>query len=103
MQTFYYLQLDNNIIINLTIGPPDWMPEGDGWIRWKNTEDFKEKIERPRIGNILDSSLDFCYSPQPYPSWTLVNGKWTPPVEFPADLQNYMWDEPQQIWKIKTQ
>lgn len=101
MNNFYYLLLDDNIIQNLTIGPENWMPQGEGWIRWKNVEDFKEKIEKPRIGNILDSSLEFCYAPQPYPSWTLVDGKWNPPVEFPANLQNYMWDETTQTWELK--
>lgn len=36
--------------------------------------------------------------PQPFPSWTLVDGHWSPPTPFPADGLDYMWDEVGGAW-----
>ena len=35
---------------------------------------------------------------QPYPSWTWVDGRWTPPVAYPDDGSDYTWDEAGQAW-----
>jgi len=36
--------------------------------------------------------------PQPYPSWTWVDGQWTPPVPYPEDGKWYEWREDTQSW-----
>ena len=43
-------------------------------------------------------------APQPYPSWTLVNNVWTPPVVRPAPdgTTDYSWDEASQKWDAFT-
>jgi hypothetical protein len=37
--------------------------------------------------------------PQPYPSWTLVDNKWTAPIPMPQDNKIYVWDETTNSWK----
>ena len=36
--------------------------------------------------------------PQPFPSWTLVNGEWTSPAVRPDDGKDYRWDEKTKGW-----
>ena len=40
----------------------------------------------------------FFYPPQPYPSWSRLNGTWIPPVKRPFPGV-YQWNEEQQEWQ----
>jgi hypothetical protein len=50
------------------------------------------------------AGVGFTYSngiftaPKPYPSWTLINNVWTPPVSYPDDNKFYKWDESTGSW-----
>jgi hypothetical protein len=48
-----------------------------------------------------DSENNAFYSPQPYPSWILdkENFKWNPPIPFPEDGYNYLWNEDNKEWE----
>ncbi len=37
---------------------------------------------------------------QPYPSWTLEDYKWVPPISYPksSEPRPYVWDEEKQSW-----
>jgi len=50
------------------------------------------------IGNFWDG-IGF-YDPQPYPSWTFNSETyyWMPPVPYPNDGKEYVWDEATQSW-----
>ena len=52
------------------------------------------------VGYTYDSQRDAFISPQPYPSWTLVEEtcNWTAPVLYPADGNMYQWDEATTNW-----
>jgi len=52
------------------------------------------------IGFHYDEDLDIFYPPQPYASWTLnaQTASWEPPVEYPADGGQYVWDEDTTEW-----
>ena len=52
------------------------------------------------IGFYYDEDLDIFYPPQPYPSWTLnaQTASWEPPVDYPADGGQYVWDEEAGDW-----
>lgn len=39
------------------------------------------------------------YPPQPFPSWTRVEGEWLPPVPMPDDGERYSWNEDAQEWQ----
>ena len=52
------------------------------------------------IGFTYDVDADAFIAPQPYPSWTIntVSYLWEPPVAYPTDGKNYVWDEDAQNW-----
>jgi hypothetical protein len=46
-------------------------------------------------GFVYDSDNDVFYEPQPYDSWTLDTSTWSwqPPINYPDDGQQYVWNE----------
>ena len=52
------------------------------------------------IGMLYDSTRDAFYAPQPYASWTLneTSCLWEPPVAYPDDDKDYMWNEDTTSW-----
>lgn len=51
------------------------------------------------VGYTYDSTRNAFISPNPYPSWTLVEEtcQWSAPVPMPTDGR-YFWDEPTTSW-----
>lgn len=56
------------------------------------------------IGGTWDAVDQVFCDPQPYPSWTLDRQSWiwVPPVPYPADPQDYRWDEATLSWVLIT-
>jgi hypothetical protein len=54
------------------------------------------------VGSTYNATTKVFTSPQPYPSWTLVNNVWTAPVVRPLDTAN-RWDEATQTWVVITE
>lgn len=54
------------------------------------------------IGYTYDQERDAFIPPKPYESWTLNEDtcQWDPPVPYPTDGQNYVWDESNQQWNL---
>ena len=54
------------------------------------------------IGFHYDEDLDIFYPPQPYASWTLnaQTASWEPPVEYPKDGNQYVWNEETTSWDL---
>jgi hypothetical protein len=51
------------------------------------------------IGYTYDETSDVFYPPQPFPSWTLDDAwNWQPPVPYPDDGGQYVWDEDSLAW-----
>ena len=52
------------------------------------------------IGYTYDAVNNVFYAPQPYPSWVISAPSWIwqPPVPYPNDGGNYIWDETTQTW-----
>lgn len=52
------------------------------------------------IGYTYDEALDAFIPPQPFDSWTLNEDSclWEPPVAYPDDENNYVWDEDTTSW-----
>ena len=72
-----------------------------GEATWKQTS-YNGNIRKnyAGIGYTYDSQRDAFISPQPYPSWTLVEAtcQWTAPVAMPTDGKRYSWDEATLSW-----
>jgi hypothetical protein len=54
------------------------------------------------VGYVYDSDKDAFYSPERYPSWTLneTTCQWEPPVAYPSDENDYMWNEETTAWDL---
>jgi hypothetical protein len=52
------------------------------------------------LGYTYDEIIDGFIPPKPYPSWLLntTTGLWDPPIPYPTDGKNYVWDEDTQSW-----
>lgn len=83
---YFALLDDNQTVINISIADDSW--DSTGWVEYT--------LENPAVidGNLVDG---YFYAPQPYPSWTRLNGIWIAPVECPTDGM-YLWDESTESW-----
>jgi hypothetical protein len=54
------------------------------------------------IGYAYDKSRDAFIPPQPYTSWILdeTTCLWNPPIPYPSDEKDYIWNESDQNWKV---
>lgn len=52
------------------------------------------------LGYTYDDVIDGFIPPKPYPSWLLNTntGLWEPPIPYPTDGKQYVWDEADQSW-----
>jgi hypothetical protein len=120
----YFAKLDeNNIVVFVTAGrqEDDGLEEelnartGDvyrqtsynthGGIHYTDREPSEDQTKAFRgtyagIGFYYDEDLDIFHPPQPYASWTLnaQTASWEPPVDYPADGGQYVWDEEAGDW-----
>jgi hypothetical protein len=54
------------------------------------------------IGFIYDKDLDAFIQPKPFASWVLNEEtcNWESPVPYPADSNEYIWNEETQSWEL---
>ena len=64
------------------------------WYQTSYNSNFRNKLAG--IGDSFEN--DMFIAPQPYASWTLVDGSWEAPVEMPDDDERYSWDEDTLAW-----
>ena len=52
------------------------------------------------IGYSYNETLDAFIPPKPYESWILNEQTclWEPPIDYPNDGKDYLWDEPTSSW-----
>jgi len=62
------------------------------WVQTSYNNNFRNKLAG--IGNTFEA--DMFIAPQPYPSWTLINGEWAAPVSNPYNKAR--WDEATLSW-----
>ena len=57
------------------------------------------------IGYTYDTVNDVFYAPKPFNSWTLseTSWSWEPPVAYPNDGKQYVWNEETTSWQEVTQ
>ena len=67
-----------------------------GYTNWKQTSEigaYRKHYASPNF--TFDATLNAFIPPKPFPSW-LLNTElciWEPPVPYPNDGKNYIWDE----------
>lgn len=70
------------------------------WVRTSYRGNFRGRYAG--VGFTYREDLDMFIEPQPYSSWVLntSTGDWDPPVPYPEDDKNYVWNEEIQNWDI---
>jgi hypothetical protein len=67
------------------------------WLQVSYNNNFRKQYAG--IGYTYDETADVFVTPQPFPSWVLdENYDWQAPIEYPADGNQYAWDEDEQDW-----
>jgi hypothetical protein len=106
----HYAFLDeNNIVTEVIVGKDetdlsqDWEQfygETRSQICKRTSYNARIRKNYAGIGYTYDSTRDAFISPQPFPSWTLVEEtcQWLAPVPLPADDKKYRWDESTLSW-----
>lgn len=113
----HYAQINEaNIVTNVIVvnnetihdlSYPESEPVGQAFIAslgfdgtWLQTS-YNNSIRKQfaSIGYTYNESADVFVAPQPFPSWSLdENYDWQAPIAFPADGNQYEWNEEQQVW-----
>ena len=73
-----------------------------GYTNWKQTSyNGTMRKNYAGVGYTYDSVRDAFIPPQPYASWVLDEQtcQWNPPIPYPNDGNNYVWDEDIKQWK----
>ena len=73
-----------------------------GYTNWKQTSDLKKyRKHYAGIGFTYNADLDAFVPPKPFDSWLFNSDRcvWEPPILYPDDGKNYMWDESIVNWK----
>lgn len=93
----YFALIENGIVKNVIVGEQSFIDTLDGeWIETKHNDNVKGKYAG--VGDTFDPINNKFISPQPYPSWSLVNYTWQPPTPYPNDGLRYSWNESLMEW-----
>ena len=86
----YALLNDANVVLNIIVANDDW--DATGYVEYTN--------DNPAFigGDYVD---DYFYPPQPFTSWTRLNGTWQPPTPKPIG-DNWDWNELTLTWIEST-
>jgi hypothetical protein len=100
----------DNVVTQVIVAEQDFIDLIEGeWIQTSyNTYGGKHllggtplRMNYAGIGYIYNREYDAFYPPQPFNSWRLRKDTftWDPPVEYPTDGKEYIWDEESLNWK----
>lgn len=70
------------------------------WVQTSYNGKFRKR--HAGVGHTYNRDLDVFLEPKPYDSWVLDdNASWVPPVAYPVDDENHLydWDEETVSWK----
>jgi hypothetical protein len=109
---------ENNVVLRVLTGNNNDLDEGYDWLiqnlggTWIKTsyntrggvhygDDGSPALHKNYAGIGYGFDGIGFFAPQPYPSWTLdpETYYWMPPVPYPDDGKNYVWDEATLSWK----
>lgn len=71
----------------------------DAWKQYSYNKNFRKNAAV--IGGTYDQQRDAFIPPKPYNSWLLNETTllWDPPIPYPNDGQDYIWNEQTVSWK----
>ena len=104
----HWAELDeNNLVLRVTVGNNDEPDEGYQWLldnlggTWVQTSyNSNIRYNYAGINFTYDPDRDAFIPPKPFDSWVINESTclWEPPVEYPADGGQYVWDEDTTEW-----
>lgn len=114
----HFTKLDsNNIVTQVVVVNNDILLKADGvteseykgktflnslfgsatWVQTSYNGNMRKQFAG--VGFKYDSTNDVFIAPQPFDSWTLdSNFDWQPPIAYPTDGNDYIWNEDDQQW-----
>ena len=115
MAHYAFIDPATNLVTEVIVGVDEWenvngITGTEGWEQLYETQRPGKICKRTSyngnfrahyagIGYTYDADNDVFYAPQPYPSWTLDDAwNWQPPVPYPDDGGQYVWDEETGGW-----
>ena len=116
----HFARVINGLVVEVIVAEQDFI-DNNQWHNWEtwvqtsyNTYGGKHYDPKTRevdtkpplrknyagIGFRYDKELDAFIPPQPYPSWKLNTDTclWEPPIPYPQDNKEYIWNEAEQEW-----
>ncbi len=105
---------DNNIVTEVITGIDEneliegldtetWYGNFRGQVCKRTSYNGKIRKNYAGIGFSYDEALDAFISPQPFPSWQLIEEtcQWEAPVPHPTDGFSYFWNESEVAWELQ--
>ena len=77
-----------------------------GYTKWKQTSELRAyRKHYAATGFTYDESLDAFIPPKPFNSWVFDSERcvWNPPVAYPTDGGQYLWNEETLSWDAVTE
>lgn len=111
----HYAKIINDIVVQVIVAEPEffetfvdtspgeWIQTSYNTIAGKHSESgIPLRKNFAGIGYTYNKDLDAFIPPKPYDSWVLNEETclWEPPVKYPTDGKEYIWDEPNTMWKL---
>lgn len=116
----HFAQVKNGIVQQVIVAEQDFideMPDKEDWIQtsyntrggvhyapnsWEPDDGVALRGNYASAGDTYDAEHDVFYKPQPFPSW-IISGPtwiWEPPVPYPNDDNQYVWNEELTKWEL---
>lgn len=97
----HYAKITNGIVEQVIRSEKEFIESLDGeWIQTSYNGSIRKNYAG--IGFTYNTELDAFIPPQTYASWILNEDtcKWEAPVPYPADSNQYIWNEETQSWEL---
>lgn len=102
---------ENNIVLRVVVGDNNdpagdegyqWLLDnlGGTWIKTSYNGSIRKNFAGE--GYTYDPDRDAFIAPKPFESWILDedNCRWGPPVDYPEDGNDYLWNEELGSWEL---
>jgi hypothetical protein len=101
----YFAKVQDSIVTQVIVAEPEFFntfvdSSAGEWIQTSYTGSIRKNFAG--IGFTYDKDRDAFIPPQPYASWVLNEEtcNWEAPVPYPADSNEYKWNEETQSWEL---
>ena len=101
----HFAKVKDGVVTQVIVAEPEFFntfvdSSAGEWIQTSYTGSIRKNYAG--IGFIYDKDRDAFIQPKPFPSWILNEDtcRWEAPVPYPADSNQYIWNEETQSWEL---